>query len=117
MGTGIWLNYAFVLLVVGLMLLGLYALARGLGRARMLVGVQHKLVSVIDSTALGPQTTLFVVKAGERFLLVGGGAGHLATLAEIPGDEVSGWMEHQKALYEAQGAGLRRLFPGLKAPK
>lgn len=117
MGSSFWLQYAFVLAVVGLMLLGLYALARGLGRARMLATTQQKLLSVVDSTPLSPQTTLFVVKVGEKFLLVGGGAGHLTYLSEVPGDDVTAWLERQRQLFERQGAGIRRLFPGIKPPK
>ncbi len=95
-------QYILALLVVGLMLFGLYTVVRALGRGRLVTSAEKRLITVVESTFLAQNTTLHVIKAGDRFYLVGGGSGHVATLAEIPPDQVTPWMGEQRNLFAAQ---------------
>jgi flagellar biogenesis protein FliO len=97
MSWGFWFNYAFALLVVGLMLVGLWVVVRGLARGRVLSGANRRMVSVLESTMLTQHVSVHVVKAGQRYLLVGGGNnGTLTTLAELPPDEVEAWLAQER---------------------
>lgn len=95
-------HYLFALLVVGLLLAGLYVTVRALGRGRLVTSMGKRLVTVIESTPLAPNTTLHVVKAGAKYYLVGGGSGHVGTLAEIPADEVEPWIAGQREAFAQQ---------------
>lgn len=98
MSGGFWLNYILALLVVGLMLGGLYAVVRGLARGRLLTSTQRRLVTVLETTMLSQHGSVHVVKVGKRYLLVGGGQGHVQTLAELPPEEVEAWLAEQRTL-------------------
>jgi flagellar biogenesis protein FliO len=113
MSTGFWLNYALALVVVALMLGGLYIIVRGLARGRLLVSADRRLVTVLESTMLAQHVSVHVVKAGSQYLLIGGGQGHVNTLAQLPADEVEAWLEQQRLT-----AGLNRsLFDALRLRK
>lgn len=98
MATGFWLSYVFALLVVALLLGGLYLVVRGLARGRILTSANRRLVTVLESTPLSQHSALHVIKVGAKYYLIGGGQGHVASLAELPVDEVEGWLETQRSL-------------------
>lgn len=110
MSPGFWWSYFFALVVVSLMLLGLYIVSRSIGRARTLVAADRRLVSVLESTALSTNTSVHVVKAGERYFLIGGGVGHLATLGELPSEEVGAWLSDQRQLLSRQTGALQQFM-------
>ena len=95
-------QYILALAVVGLMLFGLYSVVRALGRGRLVTSTDRRLVTVVESTFLAQNTTLHVVKAGDRYFLVGGGSGHVSTLAEMPAEQVDPWLREQRDLFTAQ---------------
>lgn len=99
-------RYLFALLVVGLMLGGLWIVVRALGRGRLVTSAGKRLVTVVESTFLSQNTTLHVVKVASRFYLVGGGSGHVETLAEVPKEEVEPWLAEQRALFTQQTQSL-----------
>jgi flagellar biogenesis protein FliO len=104
------------LAIVGLLLLAFWWLARTLGRGRLIVSADKRLVSVIESTYLSQNTTLHVVKIGDKYYAVGGGSGHLAMLGEVPAESVVPWIEsHRRALGE-QTATIAALFDRLRRP-
>ena len=76
-------SYALGLAAVGLMLFGLYGVARLAVRGRFARG--GRLINVIESTAISPSCALHVVVAGERHLLVGSGSSQVTLLAELDG--------------------------------
>ena len=92
-------QYILALLVVALMLFGLYTVVRALGRGRLVTSTDRRLVTVIESTFLAQNTTLHVVKIGERYYLIGGGSGHVNTLAEVPAEQVEPWLREQRDLF------------------
>jgi flagellar biogenesis protein FliO len=92
MPPSFWLSDLLALAVVGLMLIGLYAILRGVIRARTLAAVDRRLVTVLESTLLSQQIAVHVIKVGARYLLVGGGNGAVSTLAELPPQDVEAWM-------------------------
>jgi flagellar biogenesis protein FliO len=93
-----WQSYAVALIVVGLMLYGLHALARVIARGRLRSQVDTRLIAVVTSSYVSQNTTVSVVKAGSRYLLIGGGNGHLQTLCELPADEVARWLTDRRSL-------------------
>jgi flagellar biogenesis protein FliO len=84
------------------MLLGLWIVVRGVARGRVISSSSRRLVTVLESTALSQHTAVHVVKAGNRYLLVGGGNnGSLATLTELPAEDVDAWLAAQRQISPA----------------
>lgn len=110
-------QYIFALLVVALMLFGLYTVVRALGRGRLVTSADKRLVTVIESTFLAQNTTLHVIKVGDRFYLVGGGSGHVSTLAEVPSEHVEPWMREQRNLFTQQTQSLTGFLKQLRKPQ
>jgi flagellar biogenesis protein FliO len=97
MSWGFWFNYAVALLVVALMLLGLWVVARGLSRGRIFASASRRMVTVLESTMLSQHVAVHVVKVGERYFLLGGSNnGTVSTLSELPPDEVDAWLKAQR---------------------
>ena len=90
-----WLNDLLAFAVVALMLIGLYAILRGVVRARALAAVDRRLVTLLESTLLSQQNAVHVIKVGARYLLVGGGDS-VSTLAELPPQDVEAWIAHER---------------------
>lgn len=109
-------QYIVALLVVALMLFGLYTVVRALGRGRLVTSTDRRLVTVVESTFLAQNTTLHVVKAGERYYLLGGGSGHVNTLAEVPSDEVEPWLREQRNLFAQQTQTITGFLKQLRKP-
>jgi flagellar biogenesis protein FliO len=108
------LNYFVVLAVVGLMLLGLYVIVQGLSRGRILNATGKRLVTIIESTQVAQNTIIHVTKVGSRYLLIGGGAGHLSNLGELPAEEVEPWLAEQRALFAQQTRPLAAFLAALR---
>ena len=67
-------------------------------------------MTVVESTFLAQNTTLHVVKVGDRYFLVGGGSSGVTHVADLPADQVEPYIEAQrKALGEQRDAALRFL--------
>jgi len=114
MPSGFWFQYLFALLVVALLLGGLYAVVRGLGRGRMLTSAQRRIVTVLESTPLSQHAALHVIKVGDKYYLIGGGQGHVSSLSELPAAEVEGWLEQQRALFGVTQKSLADLVKSLR---
>ena len=69
------------LLVIGLLVAALIAVRLRLGRSRPLPGSVP--LEVLGQLALSPGHTLYVVRAGERRLLLGGAPGGLSLITEL----------------------------------
>lgn len=109
-------QYVLALLVVALMLFGLYTVVRALGRGRLVTSTDRRLVTIIESTFLAQNTTLHVVKVGERYYLLGGGGGHVNTLAEVPGEHVEPWLREQRTLFAQQTQTITGFLKQLRKP-
>lgn len=96
MSTGFWLNYFLALTIVALMLGGLYITVRGLARGRLLASANRRMVTVLESTMLSQHSSVYVVKVGARYMLVGGSNGNVSMLAELPSDDVEAWLTHER---------------------
>lgn len=114
MASSFWLQYAFALLVVALLLGGLYAVVRGLARGRMIVSANRRLVTVLETTALSQHSALHVVKVGSRYYLIGGGQGQLNSLTELPPEEVERWLESEHAFLRTTQKSLFDLVKSLR---
>lgn len=110
-------QYVLALLVVALMLFGLYTVVRALGRGRLVTSTDRRLVTVVESTFLAQNTTLHVVKVGDRYYLLGGGSGHVNTLAEVPPEQVEPWLREQRTLFAQQTQTITGFFKQLRKPQ
>lgn len=70
-----------MLLVIGLLVAALVAVRLRLGRSRPRVGSVP--LEVLGQLALSPGHTLYVVRAGERRLLLGGAPGGLSLITDL----------------------------------
>ena len=110
-------QYVLALSVVALMLFGLYTVVRALGRGRLVTSTDRRLVTVVESTFLAQNTTLHVVKVVDRYYLVGGGSGHVATIAEVPAETVEPWLREQRDLFTQQTQSLAGFLKRLRKPQ
>jgi flagellar biogenesis protein FliO len=110
-------QYVLALLVVALMLFGLYTVVRALGRGRLVTSTDRRLVTVIESTFLAQNTTLHLIKVGDRFYLIGGGSGHVNTLAEVPSEQVEPWLREQRTLFAQQTQSITGFLKQLRKPQ
>ncbi len=110
-------QYILALLVVALMLFGLYTVVRALGRGRLVTSTDRRLVTIVESTFLAQNTTLHVVKVGEQYYLLGGGSGHVNTLAQVPAEQVDPWLREQRSLFAQQTQTISGFLRQLRKPQ
>ena len=67
-------------------------IAQRVKRGQLVTGTKRRLVSVIETTLIGPSTALHVIKVGEQFFLVGNGASGFSFLTEVPADVAGAWL-------------------------
>ncbi len=96
MTTHLWAQYIFALIVVAVVLLLFAVLVKALGRGRIVLSTERRLVTVLESTPLGAHGALHVIKVGARYILVASAASGTRQIVEIPADEVEGWMTAQR---------------------
>lgn len=116
MDWGFIFRTVYALAVVGLLLLGFWWVVRSLGRGRLIISAERRLVTVIESTPLTQNTALHVVKIGDRYFAVGGGAGHLSLLTELSAETVEPWMEGHRRALGSQAQSLSALLARLRRP-
>lgn len=78
-----WINYAFALATVAIVLAGLAIAGRLLKFGGSLSRAHGTHVAIVDSVTISPRASLHVVKAGRRHLLIGATDARVCTLAEI----------------------------------
>ncbi|NNM99913.1 MAG: flagellar biosynthetic protein FliO [Candidatus Eremiobacteraeota bacterium] len=100
MTTHLWTQYIFALIVVAVVLLLFAALVKALGRGRIVLSADRRLVTVLESTPLGAHGALHVIKIGGRYLLVSSAASGTRSVIEIPAEDIDGWMAAQRAGYD-----------------
>ena len=83
-----WQAYAVKLLILGLMLAALYAIARRLKGVGSLSRGADRYVTVIESTMLSQHAAVHLLRVGTRYLLIGGGNAGLFRLAEFSAGEL-----------------------------
>jgi len=96
MDTWFVLRVVWAFALIALVLYGLTYLVKILGRGRLIVSSERRLVSVVESTMIAQNTALHVVKIADKFYLVGGGMGHVALISELPADSIVPWIDQQK---------------------
>ena len=110
MTTHLWTQYIFALIVVAVVLLLFAALVKALGRGRIVLSAERRLVTVLESTPLGAHGALHVVKVGARYLLVASAASGTRRIIEIPVDEIEGWMATQRAGFDVTKRAWSSIF-------
>ncbi len=88
--------WAFAL--VAALLVALTYVVRLLSRGRLVVAANRKLVTVVDSTLVAQNVSLHVVKVGERYYLIGGGAAGLTKIDDVPPEIAGPWLDEQKRM-------------------
>ena len=61
---------------------------RTLNRGRIVAATGRRLVTVIETAPLTQHAAVHVVKVGDRYYLVGGGASGVTHIADVPADVV-----------------------------
>jgi flagellar biogenesis protein FliO len=107
--------WAFAL--VALLLLALTYIVRTLSRGRLVVAANRKLVSVVESTFVAQNVTLHVIKVGERYYLIGGGAAGITKIDEIPAEIAQTWMDEQKRTLGEGRDAVMKLVQRFRAPQ
>jgi flagellar biogenesis protein FliO len=88
MPSSFWEAYAVKLLILGLMLGALYAVARRLKSLRFFARGADRYVTVLESTMLSQHAAVHLLRVGTRYLLIGGGNAGLCKLAEFSAGEL-----------------------------
>ncbi|MEO6835029.1 MAG: flagellar biosynthetic protein FliO [Candidatus Tumulicola sp.] len=96
MSWSFWTNYVLALAIVALVLGALFAIARVVTRRRTFGSTNRRFVTVLESTALSQQTFLHLVKAGNRYLLIGASGANVSTLAEVEPSAIGSWLAHRR---------------------
>lgn len=96
METDLVLRSLYACSVVGALLFFLWWGARALGRKRLLLGVDQRLVTVIETTYLSQHSTMHVIRIGTRYFAVGGGATWLTVITELEREPLDAWIESQR---------------------
>jgi len=104
----------YALLVVLLILFGLAWLAQRIKRGSVVAGTRRRLVSIIETTLVGPTAALHVVKVGERYYLIGSGASGFSLLTEVPEASAAAWLATQAHEPSATPAALTDLLRRLR---
>jgi len=76
----------------------------------LLFGLVYLGRTTIESTALGQNVAVHVVRVAEKYYLVGGGTAGVALLAELPPEEIEPFVEAQRAALQSQRETLLRPF-------
>ena len=105
--------WAFAL--VALLLAGLTYAVRLLSRGRLIVAANRKLVTVVESTFVTQNVTLHVIKVGERYYLIGGGAAGITKIDEVPFEIAQGWLDEQKRSLGTQRDAVVKVMGRFKA--
>jgi len=115
----IWfvLKSIWALALVALVLVALAVAVRILARGRLLVASDRRLVTVVESTLLAQNVTVHVLKVGDTCYLVGGGAGGITLIDELPVDVVGPWLDRNKRVLERQRAAVRGLVARFRPPE
>jgi hypothetical protein len=96
--------------VVGVLLFFLWWGARALGRKRLLLGVDQRLVTVIETTYLSQHSTMHVLRIGTRYFAVGGGANGPTLITELEREPLDGWIESQRRQVDLTGGAFFKRF-------
>ena len=101
---------AYALAVVGIILFLVWWLSRMLGRKRLVLGVDRRLVTVIETTYLSQASMMHIVRIGSRYFAIGGGANGLTLITELDQEPLDAWVENQRRLVDEQAASVGALI-------
>jgi len=79
-----WLNYFVSIVVVGVVLIALTLIARGVSRHRLLRGPGDRTVNVLESTSITSSAAIHVIAIGSRRLAIGVSHETIAVLTDVP---------------------------------
>jgi flagellar biogenesis protein FliO len=78
-----WATYIAKLAIVGLVLAALYVIARKLRETRLFAYRAGRCVSVVESTMLSQHAAIHLLRAGNRYFLVGSASTAISVLVEL----------------------------------
>ncbi len=86
-----WAAYIVKLAILGLVLATLYAVARKLRETRLFAHRPGRCVSVVESAMLSQHAAIHLLRAGNRYFLVGSASAAISVLVELaPADLAAG---------------------------
>jgi flagellar biogenesis protein FliO len=106
----VWLRAISALALVALLLLALYWGLRLLSQGRLVSMGRTRLVSVVESTFVGQNVSVHLMKVAGRYLLVGASSGHVGLISELSPEEVEPLIESQRQALSLQTARLAAVF-------
>jgi flagellar biogenesis protein FliO len=78
-----WAAYIVKLAILGLVLATLYAVARKLRETRLFAHRHGRCVSVVESAMLSQHAAIHLLRAGNRYFLVGSASAAISVLVEL----------------------------------
>ena len=97
-GGNTWLSLLWVAVCVAVILVLAYWFTRHVAARGFPVGPGQKRseqFQILDRLALGREEALLLVRAGERYFLLGVTPSGISNLAEFSGEEAEGWRKAQ----------------------
>jgi flagellar biogenesis protein FliO len=104
------LRSLYALSVICVLLFILWWCARVLGQKRIVTGIDHRLVTVIETTYLSQQSMMHVVRIGARYFAIGGGSTGLTLITELETAPLDAWVENKRSQVEEQRASVGALL-------
>ncbi|MBC5829571.1 MAG: flagellar biosynthetic protein FliO [Candidatus Eremiobacteraeota bacterium] len=77
-------RYVLGLAIVGALLFALWFAARAVRSGSLVSRNDKRLIRVVQSTLLSPDTAVHVVKIAEKYYALAGGNGHICVVCELP---------------------------------
>lgn len=112
----IWyvVNVVWAFALIALLLVGMTYVAKAVQRGRIVGGARSKLVTTVETTMLAQNVAVHVVKVADAYYLLGGGAGGMNLLAELPPESVEPYIEAQRSALLQQRATLLRTIAKIR---
>jgi flagellar biogenesis protein FliO len=84
-----WATYIAKLAIVGLVLAALYVVARKLRETRFFAHRAGRCVSVVESAMLSQHVAIHLLRAGNRYFLVGSASAAISVLVELAPEDLA----------------------------
>ena len=91
-------QFFYILLIFGIVILLFLICARWFNSMRY--AGRGRNISIIESCPVGPQSSVQIVRAGERLFLIGITKDHISLLAEITGQAINTAVKPHTAIFE-----------------
>jgi len=84
-----WFQFFVVMLALVFVLFLAYYASRVMGRGSARVGGRQRNLKIVEAIAVGPQNTLQIVQAGDKYFVVGVSRQGIVKIGEVDGDSIN----------------------------